>query len=179
MLTVAPPEAAEVRANASFEALMWALARPGDIRTLPEAGLAPIAEALVDLECAAYGDSPELRRAIAETGAEVVTHVAAADHVFIERFDGNAGSLVAVRCGTALYPDDGATVVIAAAIGEGQRLRLSGPGIDGTTELAVALPPALWQLREQLCLYPEGFELFVVDGARVLGLPRSTTIEVL
>jgi len=179
MLTVAPPEAGEVRANATFEALMWALARPGDIRALPEPGLGQIVEALVDLECSAHGDSPELRRVIAEAGAEVAVHVAMADHVFIERFDGDVDSLMALRCGSALYPDDGATVVIAAGLGEGQRLRLSGPGVEAPLELAVALPAAIWRLREQLCLYPEGFDLFVVDGPRVLGLPRSTTIEVL
>ena len=41
MLTVAPPDAAEARCNATFEALMWSMARPGDVRELPEAGMAP------------------------------------------------------------------------------------------------------------------------------------------
>ena len=27
--------------------------------------------------------------------------------------------------------------------------------------------------------YPMGFEIFLVDGARILGVPRSTVVEVL
>ena len=53
MLTVASPDAVEMRANATFEALMWALSRPGDMRRLPEVDFAAIADTLIDLECAA------------------------------------------------------------------------------------------------------------------------------
>jgi len=178
MLTVAQPERSEVRSNATFEALMWALARPGEPRELPEPGLASIAEALVDLECVAYADGPELRRLIAETGA-AVGEIATADHVFLERLGDDVTPLTTLRCGDALYPDDGATVVIAAPIERGQRLRLRGPGIDGTLEISLGLPTTFWELREALCSYPEGFELFIVDGLRVVGIPRSSTIEVL
>jgi alpha-D-ribose 1-methylphosphonate 5-triphosphate synthase subunit PhnH len=34
-------------------------------------------------------------------------------------------------------------------------------------------------MREQLCAYPEGFDLLLVDGRSVIGIPRSTQIEVL
>jgi alpha-D-ribose 1-methylphosphonate 5-triphosphate synthase subunit PhnH len=158
---------------------MWTMARPGDMRQLPEAGLSPIVEALIDLECSAYGDNSELRRLIGQTGANVAAEPAAADHVFLERFHGEVETLATVRCGSALYPDDGATVVIAAPIGQGTRLQMRGAGIERTSDLAIGLPPAFWQLRERLCLYPEGFDLFVVDGRNVVGIPRSTTIEVL
>lgn len=179
MLTIALPDAAELRSNSTFEALMWALARPGEVRTMPEPGLAPLVEALVDIECRAFGDTAELRRLIGETRAEVAESAGAADHVFLERLPDDLTPLSFLRCGSALYPDDGATVGIAAQIGQGQRLRLSGPGIDGVREIALALPAEFWRLRDELCLYPEGFDLFVVDGTDVVGLPRSTQIEVL
>ena len=179
MLTVALPDAAETRSNATFEALMWALARPGEIRELPAPGLAPVAEALIDLECTAYGDTAELRRLIAETGAHMGEAVGQADHVFLEHLGDDPAALAWVRCGSALYPDDGATVVITAQIGHGQMLRMRGPGVDGVAELRIAVTPAFWELRAGLCSYPEGFDLFIVDGLRVIGIPRSTTIEVL
>lgn len=178
MLTVAAPDAAEARCNATFEALMWSMARPGDVRELPEPGLAPIVEALIDRECVAYADSASLNRQIAEAGA-VLGDPATADHLFLDRLDGASDALAAIRCGSALYPDDGATLVAQVAHGSGQRLRFTGPGIDGARDMMIALPPEFWAMRERLCAYPEGFDLLLVDGRAVIGIPRSTQIEVL
>lgn len=178
MLTVAPPDAAEARCNAAFEALMWSMARPGDVRELPEAGLSTIVEALIDRECVAYADSAALSRQIAETGA-TLGGAGEADHLFLDRLDGASDALATIRCGSALYPDDGATLVAQVAHGTGQRLRLTGPGIDGARDMTLALPVAFWALRQKLCAYPEGFDLLLVDGSSVIGIPRSTRIEVL
>jgi alpha-D-ribose 1-methylphosphonate 5-triphosphate synthase subunit PhnH len=176
MLTVAPPDAVELRANATFEALMWALSRPGDIRTLPEAGFGAIAETLVDLECSAYADTPAMRERIVASGAKLAADIRSADHVFLSSLDG--AEIAEINCGTALYPDDGATL-IASVVHSGQRVRLTGPGIKDTTEIALAVSPGFWALREMLCLYPEGFDIFFVDGDQVVGIPRSTKVEVL
>lgn len=178
MLTVAPPDAAEARCNATFEALMWSMARPGDVRELPEPGLAPIIEALIDRECVVYADSAPLTRQVADTGA-VLGDLATADHLFLDRLDGASEALAAIRCGSALYPDDGATLVAQVAHGSGQRLRFTGPGIDGARDVTIALPAEFWAMRERLCTYPEGFDLLLVDGRAVIGIPRSTKIEVL
>lgn len=178
MLTVAPPDAAEARCNATFEALMWSMARPGAVRELPEAGMAPIVEALIDRECVVYADSLTLGRQIAATGA-VLGEPAKADHLFLDRLEGASDALATIRCGSALYPDDGATLVAQVAHGSGQRVRLTGPGIEGARETTVALPAEFWTLRERLCAYPEGFDLLLVDGRSVIGIPRSTQIEVL
>ena len=176
MLTVAPPDAVELRSNATFEALMWALSRPGDVRSLPEAGFGAIAETLVDLECCAYADTPAMRERIVASGALLADRIGSADHVFLSTLD-NA-ELAEINCGSAVYPDDGATL-IAAVAHTGQRLRLSGPGINGATEIALAVSPAFWAMRDMLCLYPEGFDIFFVDGDKVVGIPRSTKVEVL
>lgn len=176
MLTVAPPDAVELRSNATFEALMWALSRPGDVRTLPEPGFGPIVETLVDLECSAYADTPAMRERIIASGATLAEGIGSADHVFFAALDG--AEIAQINCGSALYPDDGATLVAAVAH-SGQRVRLSGPGIKDTTEIALAVAPGFWAMRDMLCLYPEGFDIFFVDGDRVIGIPRSTKVEVL
>ena len=178
MLTVAPPDAVELRANATFEALMWSLSRPGDVRTLPEAGFSAIAETLVDLECSAYADLPEMRERIVASGALLVDRIGTADHVFLASVDGAEQQLAEINCGSALYPDDGATLILAAAH-QGQRLRLTGPGINGTKDVALAVSPGFWAMRDMLCIYPEGFDIFFVDGDQVIGIPRSTKVEVL
>ncbi|MCM2474400.1 phosphonate C-P lyase system protein PhnH [Rhizobium sp. CG5] len=172
--------AAEVRANATYEALMWALARPGAIRSLPQTDIVAVVETLVDRECRVFAASADLLPAIAATGAELVS-ADEADHAFLS-LDTAAGlsALAEVPVGSHLYPDDGATVFARAQIGQGRRLRLSGPGIEASVEIQVGgLPDEIWSIRAARCLYPTGFELFLIDGNRVLGLPRSTTIEVL
>ena len=179
MLTVAPPDAIELRANATFEALMWALSRPGDSRDMPEAGLASIAETLVDLECTVFADDPSLRARIATTGALAAEDIAEADHVFLSSLEGAEARLAALRCGSALYPDDGATLVANVRHGVGQRVRLSGPGIDGALEITLGMAPGFWAMRAMLCAYPEGFDMLLVDGLSVIGIPRSTQVEVL
>jgi alpha-D-ribose 1-methylphosphonate 5-triphosphate synthase subunit PhnH len=178
MLTVAPPDAIELRANATFEALMWALSRPGDTRTLPEPGFGAIIETLVDIECCAFADAPEMRERIVASGADLADGVGAADHVFMSSLDGAEAILAEINCGSALYPDDGATLIVAVAH-QGQRIRLSGPGINGTTEVALAVSQGFWAMRDLLCVYPEGFDIFFVDGDKVIGIPRSTKVEVL
>lgn len=178
MLTVASPDLAEARSNATFEALMWSMARPGEVRQLPEAGLAPIVEALIDLECTVFADSPELGARIVATGAELTQQPEAADHVFLDRLDAADPRLLALNCGSALYPDDGATLAAPTAH-RGQRVRLTGPGIEDAREVALDVSPAFWALRAQLCPYPEGFDLLLVDGQAVISIPRSTKVEVL
>ncbi len=174
------PNAAEVLANRTYDALMWALARPGTIKTLPSTDFAAIAETLVDRECRVFADEPALAAAIAALGAEIVS-AAEADHAFLA-LDTSAGlaALSEVPTGSHLYPDDGATVFASATIGSGRRLRLSGPGIETVWEIALGgLPDEVWSIRASRCLYPTGFELFLIDGNKVIGIPRSTTIEVL
>ena len=179
MLTIAPADATEMRCNAIFEALMWSMARPGEARTLPEPGLAGLIETLVDIECAVFADDVALRERVLHTGALIAESPADADHVFLTSLDNAETLLPMLRRGSALYPDDGATLAVNATHGRGHRLRLTGPGIEGARDVTLGVSPAFWALREQVCIYPEGFDLLLVDGDAVIGIPRSTNVEVL
>lgn len=176
------PDAAEIRANQSFEALMWALSRPGTIQTLPEPGHSSIADALVDRECRVHTDDPTLARQMQAAGA-VLSEPELADHAFLSlATDAGLAAFALLPAGSALYPDEGATVVAEARFGQGQgqRLRLTGPGIETAVEIAVdGLAPGFWAARAARCRYPEGIDLFLTCGTAVIGLPRSTRIEVL
>lgn len=172
------PDAFEARTNATFEALMWALARPGTVQDLPSPGMTGIAEALLDRECRVFCDDPALAARVASFGAARVA-LPLADYCFVS-LQGALERLTQVAVGSALYPDDGATVVAAARFGTGQRLRLTGPGIETFAEFALeGIAPGFWAMRAALCRYPAGFDLFLICDAQVIGLPRSTTIEVL
>lgn len=179
-MAVPVPSADDLRDNAAFAALMAALARPGSLHALPEAGIPPLATlalSLVDLECAVMTDDDALGRLIAATGARLVP-AARADHAFLTSAEAALATLAALPAGSALYPDRGATLVLPARLGEGVALRLSGPGIAGVTELRVGgLPPGFLDLRAVRCRYPEGVEIVVLDGRRLVALPRSTQVE--
>ncbi|ODS51564.1 MAG: phosphonate C-P lyase system protein PhnH [Agrobacterium sp. SCN 61-19] len=180
LIAIPVPNDLERLHNATYDALMWALARPGTVQTLPQPGLEAIVETLVDRECRVFSSHKTLLPLIASTGA-AITGPRDADHAFLD-LEAEAGlrDLAVVPAGSHLYPDDGATVFSSARIGEGQRLRLSGPGIETYADIRIGgLKPDVWTLRAKRCIYPTGFELFFVDGDRVVGLPRSTTVEVL
>lgn len=178
MLTAPVPSPFEARTNAAFDALLWALSRPGMMRRLPEAGEGAIIDALLDRECRVYSADPLLVPQILRSGAEIA-EIDAADHAFLGAPD-SAEVLRTLALGSDLYPDDGATVVIRARLGQGAPLRLTGPGVDGVLRLQVGgLPDGFWEIRAQIARYPMGFDLFLLDGDRLIGVPRSTTVEVL
>lgn len=168
----------DTRTNATYEALMWALSRPGLIRTLPLAGLAQIIDTLIDRECAVYCEDAALTAQAMQTGA-VLAPPEQADHLFLTALE-HADFLTRLPQGSDLHPEAAATLVCTARLGRGPRLRLTGPGCDGAVEVQIdGLPDGFWQTRAQVLRYPLGFELFLVDANRVLGLPRSTKVEVL
>lgn len=178
MLEAPIPSQDETRANRAFDALLMALSRPGDVQTLPAAGEQTIVDALLDRECRVYCADPTLMPGVLATGA-MIAEADAADHVFF----GNTidpATLAQIRVGSDLYPDDGATVIVRAALRSGPRLRLTGPGIEHTKEVSLGgLPSGFWEQRRERIRYPMGFDLFFVDGDRVMGVPRSTQVEVL
>ncbi len=178
MLATPAPSPSETHENATFEALLWALSRPGLPRTLAEPGEAPIVSALLDRECRVHSVDPLLIPSIMRTGAELA-NIEHADHVFLGAMTENE-LLAQVATGSDLYPDDGATVIIRASIGSGQALRLTGPGVDGSVTMQVdGLPGGFWASRAMHIRYPMGFDLFLLDGDQIIGVPRSTTVEVL
>ena len=178
MTTHPAPSDFESRTNATYDALMWALSRPGLPRDLPAAGRQGIVEALLDRECNVHCAEPELAGFVARTGAALVAPEHA-DHLFFDALP-SADVLQRISLGSDLYPETGATLVCNGTIGARRALRLTGPGCNGPVEVQVdGLPEGFWQMRTRVMRYPLGFELFIVDGARVLGLPRTTQVEVI
>lgn len=169
---------AEALARETFLALMWALSYPGRAQALPAVASDPfvaIAETLLDLETSYYTPDAALAAALARTGARALPADAAAYHFYpaLPALE----LLKAASVGTMLYPDTAAALVIGCQFDAGVSARLSGPGIQGSAALRVDLPAAFFELRAACMRYPLGWDVFLVDGARVIGLPRTTMIE--
>ncbi len=178
--TLLLPTDEDIRTNATFDALMWALARPGRVQPLPFPGLLALAESLLDRECSFFCTDERLKAEIVGTGANAVA-LHQAEHVFASIGDrAEVSALSAMLSGNLLYPDASATIFAPAIIGSGTGLRLTGPGVNGSIDIAIGgVHPDFWALRAEATHYPLGWDIYLADGASLIGIPRSTKIEVL
>lgn len=171
----------EARNHATFTALMWALSHPGRPQRLPESGLRAfdaIGHALIDLETSYFTPDAELAALLARTGARTLPAAQARYQFFPQLSAELLPTLEHVPIGTYAAPDEAATLLIGCTLGTGRRCLLRGPGIPTHTELRVdGLPPGFWELRARTIRYPLGWDVFLVAGDQVLGLPRTTVIE--
>lgn len=177
----------EARTQRVFRALMWALAYPGCIQPLAGEGLQTflaIGQTLIDLETSYYTNHAELNAHLARLGARFKPPEVAC-YQFYPQFD--AKSLQILRnapTGTYLSPDESATLILGAELGVtgsgvGYLLHLSGPGIPKQVELAInGIPVEFWKLRQAKNIYPMGWDIFLVGSEGIVGLPRTTQVEV-
>jgi alpha-D-ribose 1-methylphosphonate 5-triphosphate synthase subunit PhnH len=187
-----PSTAAETLARETFQALLGALSNPGRIFTLPGAELttrqscAQIGMTLLDLESSFYTADHSLRPMLAQSGARFRTPASAAylflpDPALFEpmMLRQTLDIMAQASVGTITDPDEGATLIVGCAFAQGQRLWLRGPGIQQTAELSVEhLPVEFWRLRADQLRYPLGIDIFLVAGRQIVGLPRTTTVEI-
>ena len=173
--------------QACFRAVLDAMARPGTIHAV-----------------AAPTDPPSpLDRA---TAAMLLTLVDADTPVWLDGAADAAMPWIAFHCGAARTgmadatfglalgplplltfaagsddaPEDGATLILqVAALGEGRRLRLSGPGLLHAAPFAAAGLPdgfvADWAANR--ARFPRGIDVLLCAGDRLAALPRTVTIE--
>jgi alpha-D-ribose 1-methylphosphonate 5-triphosphate synthase subunit PhnH len=176
------------RAQADFREALECLARPGRVGRLSDAQFPATAArcayslllALADQEVSLAvigGDKSVARFASLGTGSRLVD-AGRAHYVLCLHDPGR--ELAGLRRGSLEAPEDGATAILCVdAVGEGDRLTLSGPGVDGRTHLAVrGLSAEALHARSEACAeYPLGIDLFLVDSeGRTAGIPRTTCV---
>jgi alpha-D-ribose 1-methylphosphonate 5-triphosphate synthase subunit PhnH len=89
-------------------------------------------------------------------------------------------ALDAFDAGDDEYPERSTTLIVqVSALAAGDGWRLSGPGIERESRLAIrGLPErfrAEWRLNH--ARFPRGVDVLLVAGSQVAALPRSTVIE--
>lgn len=175
-------------AQRCFRAVLEAMSRPGTIRAAGEglAAPAPLARAtaavlltLVDHETPLFIDPA------AEGAAEWIGFHCGAPRVAAPgaaRFALGLASppaLADLDSGTHEAPEASATLILQLpALGEGEALALSGPGIRGSAVLrATGLPAgfvAAWA--ENHAAFPCGVDVILCAGSHLAALPRSLAI---
>ena len=181
-------------AQESFRAILDAMSRPGSVVPIAAPSEYPeelgAAAAAVLLTLADYTTPimlmPDMATDVAvaylrfHTGAPIVTDPAKAgfavvgcrqDHIDVEAFNP----------GEPDYPDRSTTLIIPVeCFGEGQTVKLTGPGIATETAFAVApLPDDLWpSLARNADRFPLGIDTIFTAPGLIAAVPRSTRIEI-
>lgn len=163
-----------------FRAALLALAYPGVPMPVPVSDGWEVAGALVEATwpdtASVWSADPTrspLGRPIAEVpDADVLLVLGSTSH----------GRLLDARRGTEEWPEDGATAVyvVDPSAAPQTRTQLFGPGVNGA--VAATLPLTAKELadRAACCVHrPLGVDLLMINGDTVVGLPRTTQVEVL
>ncbi|KRC77578.1 Alpha-D-ribose 1-methylphosphonate 5-triphosphate synthase subunit PhnH [compost metagenome] len=179
-------------AQATFRAALNALAHPGRVHDIVAAsgvpdGLSPAMTALlltlVDVDTPLW--LPQ------STGADVLAflrfHCACpiVPSPSLARFaavpaGSDAPALSACHQGDPAFPDLSTTLLIEVeSLTDGDAAMLSGPGIQTRQTLrAAGLPDGFWrEWRRNHQRFPLGVDVFLTQGRRICGLPRSTRVE--
>lgn len=179
-MTHPPYTEPEARTRETFLTLMWALSYPGRIQQLPSGlqAFPAIAETLLDLETSCCAADASLHPLLAKFGAQLLPPEQAAYHFYPSVAEKELSMIQKANIGTMLYPDEAATLFIGCALNTGKLFVLQGPGVQGQQAVRLGdIPDAFWALRESACRYPLGWDIYLIDGLQVIGLPRSVRIE--
>jgi alpha-D-ribose 1-methylphosphonate 5-triphosphate synthase subunit PhnH len=190
MSTIDLPGFAEPVANAqaSFRAVLDAMARPGRIHEVgvgltPPAPLAPASAAvlltLVDHDTPLWLD-PDAAASLDWIAFHCGAPIAAVPKACAFALALSLPDLMTLPPGSHEAPESSATVILQVrAFESGRRFRLDGPGLHAPTVLAVDGLPAdfvcVWQ--QNRALFPRGVDMVLCAGTLLAALPRSVTVQ--
>ncbi len=180
-------------AQRTFRCVLDALARPGRALSLPVAVAPPaglsaaqcaVLLALADCDTPVWLP-PALRGGEAghflrfHCGCRLAGSLGEAHFVVLDGLDA-LPRLDALRLGEPAYPDRSATLLIeVGALADSGSIRLRGPGIREVRTVGVGgwTPRTEEFLGENHARFPLGVDLLLTRGDRLMGLPRTTSVE--
>ncbi|MGP9810558.1 phosphonate C-P lyase system protein PhnH [Rhodopseudomonas sp. NSM] len=179
-------------AQATFRAVMQAMARPGTLQRLDaELGHVPapltpataaIALTLFDHDTPLWLDATANTPAVMQwlrfhTSAPIVEAPEAAVFALIAAPE-TMPALDRFALGSNDYPDRSTTLVLQLeSLEEGAAFELSGPGIRGMAALCAPLPEGLVSQHEaNHALFPRGVDLILVASDTIVAIPRTTRL---
>lgn len=174
----------EKRTRHTFQAMMWALSHPGctfDLLASDHNAFVDIGQSLLDLETSFFCEDESLIAQLKATGARHLSSDRASYHFYPELTGDQLDTVKQADIGTLMYPDQSATIFIGCVFGQGVTLQLEGPGIPPNQSQSIqvdGIPLDFWSLRERAIRYPQGWDVYLVSGNQLVGLPRTTRIIV-
>lgn len=180
-----------------FHELMHALANPGQIASIEPLCQPPapcshlmgaVALTVLDQESPAWFDEvlsgyENIKDWLTfHTGAPIIQEPHKASFAFIDCAE-KMPLLSDFALGNQEYPDRSSTIILKVSAvgskGQGDNYILKGPGIDGSREVHIAGLPQDFcqQWQKNNALFPCGVDLILVAGDSLLGLPRTTKVQ--
>ena len=171
-------------AASAFRAIMNALSRPGYIASL--SGVTPpdplsTAQAGIALTLFDHQTHIALKGRYCTDGVKAwlsfhtgthFTEPAKADFIICDHDD--IGALDLLRQGSEEYPDQSVTVISAYPILSEGACRLTGPGIKDKAMVSITDPSPF---RDGQLPFPLGVDFILTHDAQLMGLPRTTQME--
>ena len=180
-----------------FKAMLLALARPGTIHPLDQGlgkafshlssppSLCAVAHTVLDEQvtlapCSSDAD-PWVEELVSCTGTRRAP-LAEADYVLCKSVP-TLSQIRLIKQGTLHAPEDGATLLVWSdqeISGTAGTVGIAGPGIESSVSIQVN-DTLLGLFKRRMAVhfeYPMGFDVFVVGPEGVLGLPRTSTLEI-
>ncbi|MGE6463869.1 phosphonate C-P lyase system protein PhnH [Alkalihalobacillus sp. NPDC078480] len=172
----------------AFRTVLDAMARPGKISRLHDTldAIVLLAHTLLDREVSYHmlpGFDEQLQQTVALQTLAQQVDPSNADFLFISAATPPhqiQEALTESKNGTLIDPHQSATIIFQTPhITEGTTWRLTGPGIQTTTELTFHFPPELHQIRQAKNQeYPLGIDLIITDPTgQIAAIPRTTLME--
>ncbi len=168
-----------------FRIILEAMSRPGSVQDLRafvngscpgKAVLATLLDAEVTL-ADPHGLLEDQDWPLMQAGQSDPSH---ADYIYC---DGRKTLDVEPRIGSLSSPDESATLVIEidSLVGKTLPLRLQGPGIEDQCDISMDGLNMHWlEMRNDwVSAFPLGVDILFVDKHNLIGLPRTTHLEVL
>lgn len=184
MITQAPLMLPDSQERTAHMCLVRALATPGQAQYLvPQSISALSAFLLIGQTILKHGGyftpDADLADILARTTAHKQPAETARCHFYPRLTTENLAQLNSAPTGPNQFPEDSTTVIIGCDFKAGYKLVIE----EATCEQpAVAfvnnVPAAFWSLRQQKMGYPSGWDVFLVETNRVIGIPRTATVTV-
>jgi alpha-D-ribose 1-methylphosphonate 5-triphosphate synthase subunit PhnH len=171
--------------RATFCALVDAMSRPGTVqRVATDPADHCVVATLVDHEVTVHTPSADLRGALESEGRYEPAAPDTAD--VVHAHGAPSWDVRDVNRGTLVEPSDGATVVYRVESlamdrdRDATSVRVEGPGVPDDRVVSLGLPAVeLAALADAQSSYPRGVDAVFTAGDRVVGFPRSVSLEVL
>ncbi len=176
----------EAASQAIFATLMDSLNHPGQVYQLFDTpmvtrldGLVYIGEAFLHAETSFFTVNETFSELLLQTSAQKAPPNRAAFHFYPEMDQTGMTCVTHASIGTPDQPDHSATVIVGCRFGDGTSIKLIDPSSQGEIEIKVLyLPDAFWNLREQKRRAPLGWDIILVSGQQIIGIPWSVEIVV-
>ena len=180
-----------------FKAMLLALARPGTTHPLDEPPgtafshlslpppLCAVAHTILDEQvtlapCSSNAEA-WVEELVASTGSRRAP-LAEADYV-LDTSVPTLSQIRRIKQGTLLAPEDGAMLLVWSdqrIAGTAGTVRIAGPGIESSVLCQVS-DTLLRLFKRRMAVhfeYPMGFDIFAVSPEGILGIPRTSTLEI-